>query len=159
MAAEHSRRPRRSARTARTAESTRSARSARSRIAALTTGVAALTLSVGLLTGCEFGDSLDCVSNADTIAESLRDIHQAGLDAAKDPARTRESIDTIEKNLDEIDEIEDKAGSDDSKVEKAVDGLALAVEDYNKSILNGDTDPDSSGIDAAADELADVCTS
>ncbi|MGW1675518.1 hypothetical protein [Streptomyces sp. NPDC002324] len=149
MTADHSRRPRRSP------SSPRSPRSLRSRIAALGTGVAALALSAGLLTGCEFGDSLDCVSNADTIAESLRDIHRAGLDAAKDPARTGESIDTIEKNLDEID---DRADGDDSEVDKAVDDLARAVEDYNKAILHGDTDPDSSGIDAAADELTDVCT-
>ncbi|WP_319700407.1 hypothetical protein, partial [Streptomyces europaeiscabiei] len=135
----------------------RSARGRRSRIAALATGVAALTLSAGLLTGCEFGDSLDCVSNADTIAESLRDIHRAGPEAAEDPARTGESIDTIEKNLDEID---DRASdSDDSKVDQAVDDLAQAVQDYNRAVLDGDTDPDSSRIDAAADELTDVCTS
>lgn len=139
-----------------TAEPSRRPRSPRRRIAALATGVAALTLSAGLLTGCEFGDSLDCVSNADTIAESLRDIHQAGLEAAKDPAKTDESIDTIEKNLDEIN---DEADNDDSKVDKAVDDLSQAIKDYNRSILNGDTDPDSSEIDAAADKLTDVCTS
>ncbi|WP_328506925.1 hypothetical protein [Streptomyces sp. NBC_00391] len=156
MTAGHSRRPRHPRRSPR---SSRSSRSSRSRIAVLATGVAALALSAGLLTGCEVGDSLDCVSNADTIAESLRDIHQAGLDAAKDPARTGESIDTIEKNLAEIDDRTDGDGSDGSEVDKAVDDLARAVEDYNKAILNGDTDPDSSGIDAAADELTDVCAS
>ncbi|WP_328838606.1 hypothetical protein [Streptomyces europaeiscabiei] len=138
MTVNHPRRPR------------RSARGRRSRIDALATGVAALTLSAGLLTGCEFGDSLDCVSNADTIAESLRDIHRAGPEAAEDPARTGESIDTIEKNLDEIN---DRASdSDDSKIDQA-------VQDYNRAVLDGDTDPDSSRIDAADDELTDVCTS
>ncbi|MDX3693219.1 hypothetical protein PV726_23295 [Streptomyces europaeiscabiei] len=137
--------------------SRRSTRGRRSRIAVLATGVAALTLSAGLLTGCEFGDSLDCVSNADTIAESLRDIHRAGLEAAEDPARNGESIDTIEMNLDEIN---DRASdSDDSKVDQAVDDLAQAVQDYNRTVLDGDTDPDSSRIDAAAHELTDVCTS
>ncbi|MBZ3908162.1 hypothetical protein [Streptomyces griseiscabiei] len=127
----------------------------RRRTAALGTGLAALVLSAGLLTGCEFGDSLDCVSNADTIAESLRDIHRAGLEAANDPARTGESVDTIEKNLDEI---SGRAADDDSEVDKAVDDLTTAVRDYNRSVLNGDTDPDTSRIDTAADELTDVCT-
>ncbi|WP_236067959.1 hypothetical protein, partial [Streptomyces brasiliscabiei] len=128
----------------------------RRRTAALATGLAALVLSAGLLTGCEFGDSLDCVSNADTIAESLRDIHRAGLEAANDPARTGESVDTIEKNLDEISGR--AADDDDSEVDKAVDDLTTAVRDYNRSVLNGDTDPDTSRIDTAADELTDVCT-
>ncbi|GCB46866.1 hypothetical protein [Streptomyces sp. NL15-2K] len=62
----------------------------------------AVTLTAALATACEPDDidtSLDCVSNADTIADSLKSIHEAGLD---------------------------------------------------KSILNGDTNPDSSRIDAAA---------
>ncbi|MDN3025166.1 hypothetical protein [Streptomyces sp. S.PB5] len=34
-----------------------------------------------------------------------------------------------------------------------------AIDDCDKAVLDGDTDPDSSRIDAAADELKDVCTS
>jgi hypothetical protein len=128
----------------------------RRRTAAIATSAAALALSVGLLTGCEFGDTLDCVSNADKISDSLRDIHRAGWDAVEDPTKTDESIDTIEKNLDKID---DETGGDDNDVDKAVDDLSEAVKDYNQSILDGDTSPDSSRIDAAADKLKDVCTS
>lgn len=129
------------------------------RTAALATTVAAVALTAGLATGCDDVDnSLDCLSNADTIADSLKAIDQAGLDAAKDPAQTDKSIDTINKNLDRIgDKTGDKA--DDSKVDKAVDKLDKAVADYNKAILNGDTDPDSSKINEAADELKNVCTS
>lgn len=77
------------------------------RTAIIATSVAAVTLTAGLLTGCEdTDDALDCLTNADTISDSLK-----------------------------------------------------AIEGYNKAILNGDTDPDSSRIDAAADELKDVCTS
>ncbi|MFM9452991.1 hypothetical protein [Streptomyces europaeiscabiei] len=152
MTANHPRHPR------------RSTRGRRSRIAALATGVAALALSAGLLTGCEFGDSLDCVSNADTISESLRDIHRAGLEAAADPTRTGESIDTIDTIEKNLAEITDRASdSDDSKIDQAVDDLAQAVQDYNRAVLDGDPDPDPdpdpSRIDAAADELTDVCTS
>jgi wyosine [tRNA(Phe)-imidazoG37] synthetase (radical SAM superfamily) len=125
------------------------------RIIAIATTVAAVTLTAGLLTGCEdTADALDCLTNADTISDSLKAIHEAGWDAAKDPSKTDESIDTIEKNLDKIND-----DTDDSKVDKAVDDLNKAIEDYNKSILDGDTDPDSSRIDAAASELKDVCTS
>ncbi|MEU6374749.1 hypothetical protein [Streptomyces sp. NPDC046909] len=127
----------------------------RRRIAAVATTVAAVTLTAGLLTGCEDTDNaLDCLTNADTIADSLKAIHEAGWDAAKDPSKTDESIVTIEENLDKIDDT-----TDDGKVDKAVDDLAKAIDDYNKAVLDGDTDPDSSRIDAAADELKDVCTS
>ncbi|QIZ00013.1 hypothetical protein HEP87_46850 [Streptomyces sp. S1D4-11] len=125
------------------------------RVATLATTLAAVALTAGLATGCDDVDnSLDCLQNADTIADSLKAINEAGLDAAKDPTQTDKSIETINKNLDKIG---DK--TDDGKVNKAVDKLDKAVADYNKSILNGDTDPDSSKIDDAADELKNVCTS
>ncbi|MFG3025322.1 hypothetical protein ACGFZQ_43670 [Streptomyces sp. NPDC048254] len=124
------------------------------RIAAITTTVAAVTLTAGLITSCDnAGDSLDCFQNADTIADSLRAIHKAGQDAANDPSRTAESIDIIDKNLDKI---SDKTNTD--KADKAIDDLNKAIADYNKAILNGDTNPDSSKIDDAADELTDICT-
>lgn len=134
-------------------------RRGRRRIAAVTTTVAAVTLTAGLLTGCEddLGNSLGCLSNADSIADSVKAIHEAGWDAVEDPSKTDESIDTIDKNLDKIDKIDKE--TDDSEVDKAVNDLDNAIDDYNKSILNGDTTPDSSRIDAAADRLKDVCTS
>ncbi|SOE53063.1 hypothetical protein SAMN05446589_0472 [Streptomyces sp. OV198] len=113
--------------------------------------LATVALTAGLATGCDGVDnSLDCLQNADTIADSLKAINEAGLDAAKDPARTDKSIETIDKNLDK---------TDDGKVDKAVDKLDKAVADYNKAILNGDTNPDSSKINDAAEELKNVCTS
>lgn len=133
----------------------------RRRAFTIATAVTAVTLTVALASGCDPDDidnSLDCVSNADTISDSLKAIHEAGWDAAKDPSRTDESIDTIEKNLDKIND-EANDDSNDSKVDNAVDDLDKAIKDYNKAILNGDTNPDSSEIDAAADRLTDVCTS
>ncbi|MEU2735533.1 hypothetical protein ABZ656_08855 [Streptomyces sp. NPDC007095] len=125
------------------------------RVATLATTLAAVALTAGLATGCDDVDnSLDCLQNADTIADSLKAINEAGLDAAKDPTQTDKSIETINKNLDKIGD-----RTDDGKVDKAVDKLDKAVADYNKSILNGDTNPDSSKIDDAADELKNVCTS
>ncbi|MEU1179100.1 hypothetical protein ABZ464_15885 [Streptomyces sp. NPDC005820] len=125
----------------------------RRRTAVIASAVAALALTTGLLTGCEFGDTVDCLSNADDITDSITAINKAGADAIEDPTKTEDSIATIEKNLDKIN---DK--SDDSEVDKAVNKLNQAIEDYNRDILNGDT-PDSSEIDKAADELKDVCTS
>ncbi|MFF7645175.1 hypothetical protein [Streptomyces canus] len=134
----------------------------RRRTAAVVTAVAAVILTTGLATGCDEVDgskadsSLDCLQNAGTIADSLKAIHEAGLDAAKDPVRTEESIDTIENNLGKIDKVD--GGTADDKVGKAVDDLKGAIADYNKAILDGDTTPDSSRIDAAADALKNVCT-
>jgi hypothetical protein len=130
------------------------------RTATLPLAVAAIALTTGLLTACaptdtsDASNSLNCLRNWNTISDSLKAIHDAGVDAAKEPTRTDESIATINKNIDKID-----ANSDDSKVDKAVDNLNKAISDYNKSILNGDTNPDSSKIDAAADKLKNVCTS
>ncbi|MDQ0908423.1 hypothetical protein QFZ22_004408 [Streptomyces canus] len=124
------------------------------------TALTAVALTAVLATGCDPHDvdnSLDCVSNADTIADSVKAIHEAGWDAVKDPSKTDESIATIDKNVDEINKARGDAA--DSKVDKAVKDLDKAIEDYNKSILDGDTHPDSGKIDAAADRLKDVCTS
>ncbi|MER5787321.1 hypothetical protein [Streptomyces sp. NPDC001980] len=124
------------------------------RVTAVATAAAAVALTATLAAGCEFGDSPDCLSSAGTVADSVTAIHRAGADAIEDPTRTQESIDTIEKNLDKIND-----RTDDNKVADAVDDLNKAIANYNKAILNGDTDPDSSKIDAAADQLKDICTS
>ncbi|MEU0118127.1 hypothetical protein ABZ137_31640 [Streptomyces bobili] len=110
-------------------------------------------LSTGLLTGCEFDDSWNCLSNADTISDSITAVHRAGIDAVEDPTKTDESVATIEKNLDKID---DK--SDDGRVDQAVKSLTEAIEEYNKDIFNGDS-PDSGKTDRASGELRNVCTS
>lgn len=107
------------------------------------TALTAAALTAVLVTGCDPGDvddSLDCVSNADTIADSLKAVHEG------------DSLDTVEKKLDRIGD-----ETDDSKVEKAVKDLHKAVEDYNKAVLNGDPNPDTGRIDAAANRLKDVC--
>jgi hypothetical protein len=123
------------------------------RSAAIATALAAVILTAGLVTGCDSTNgSLNCFKNAGTIADSLRAIHEAGLDASNDPTRTDKSIDTINKNLDKISD-----RTDDGKVKKAVDKLSKAIKDYNKAVLNGDTNPDSGRIREAADELTDVC--
>ncbi|MFI5883688.1 hypothetical protein [Streptomyces sp. NPDC051554] len=111
------------------------------RTATLATTAAAIALTAGLLTACDptnpsdTSNSLTCLKNWNTISDSLRAIHD------------NESIAKID------------ADSDNTKVDKAVDNLNKAISDYNKAILNGDTNPDSSKIDAAASELKNVCTS
>ncbi|KAF5992835.1 hypothetical protein [Streptomyces sp. WAC00263] len=66
------------------------------RVATLATTLAAVALTAGLATGCDGVDnSLDCLKNADTIADSLKAINEAGLDAAKDPTRTDKSIESL----------------------------------------------------------------
>ena len=124
------------------------------RTATLATTAAAVALTAGLLTACDPTDtsdtsgasrasnSLNCLKDWNTIANSLKAID----DAEGDPTRAAESLAEIH------------ADSDDTKVDKAVDDLNKAISDYNKAILNGDTNPDTGKIDAAADELKNVCT-
>jgi hypothetical protein len=122
----------------------------RRRASTIAIAVSAVLLTGGLVAGCDgtngFNSSAGCFGNAGTIADSLIAIHEAGLDSTYDPTRTRESIDAINR-------------TSDDKVNKAVDKLNRAIADYNRAILNGDTHPDSSRINAAAAELRDVCTS
>ncbi|MFC1401359.1 MULTISPECIES: hypothetical protein [Streptacidiphilus] len=131
------------------------------RASTIAIAVSAVLLTGGLVAGCDgvngvngFNSSVGCFGNAGTIADSLIAIHEAGLDSSHDPTRTHESIDTINRNLAEIGD-----GTDDAKVNKAVDNLNKAIADYNRDILNGDTSPDSSRIDAAAAQLRVACTS
>ncbi|MET7451773.1 hypothetical protein ABZT03_07725 [Streptomyces sp. NPDC005574] len=129
----------------------------RRRIAALTTAVAAVGPIVGLTTGCEGADtSLDCGADHRTIADSLKAMREAGLDAARDPSRTGGSIATIRENPARIDAANDGAGSDEA--DRAVKDLDRAISDYDRAVLNGEK-PGSGKVDAAADELRDVCTS
>ncbi|MEV6766245.1 hypothetical protein AB0N16_37580 [Streptomyces sp. NPDC051105] len=125
----------------------------RRRFTALATAAAAVTLTAALASGCDPDDSLGCLTNADSIADSITAINRAGADAIEDPTRTEDSITVIEKNLDKIND-----QTDDGKVDKAVDDLNKAIKEYNKAVLNGDTNPDSSKIDTAADRLKTVCT-
>ncbi|MCH5674425.1 hypothetical protein [Streptomyces gilvus] len=128
----------------------------RRRTVTVATALAGVALAAGFVTGCDPDDvdhSLGCVRGYDTVADSLRAIHEAGSAAASDPSRTGESIDTVQKNLDRIG---DDTG--DSKVDKAVKDLDRALADYNRAVLAGEN-PDSRAIDEAADELKDVCAS
>ncbi|MFF7565908.1 hypothetical protein OIE43_17400 [Streptomyces pseudovenezuelae] len=124
----------------------------------LGTALTAVALTAVLVTGCDpdgVDGSLDCVSHADTVADSVKAIREAGRDAVTDPSKAAESIATIERNVDRINQVRD--GSDDSAVDRAVKDLDQAIEDYNRSVLDGDTTPDSGRIDAAADRLKDLC--
>ncbi|MEV6506801.1 hypothetical protein AB0M61_11830 [Streptomyces sp. NPDC051642] len=114
------------------------------RTATLATTAAAIALTAGLLTACDptnpsdtsdASNSLTCLQNWNTISDSLKAIHD------------NESIAKID------------ADSDNTKFDKAVDNLNKAISDYNKSILNGDTNPDPSKIDTAASQLKKVCAS
>ncbi|MFJ9099603.1 hypothetical protein ACIRJM_14095 [Streptomyces sp. NPDC102405] len=52
---------------------------------AVAIALTAVALTAFVATGCDDVDnSLDCVSNADTIADSVKAIHEAGWDAVKD---------------------------------------------------------------------------
>lgn len=116
--------------------------------------VAAAALTVGLTTGCDaVNKALDCVTTADAIADSVTELQQAVENASNDPTEIRESLDSIEKNLDEIG---DK--TDNTDVNKAVEDLRKAVSNVNDAVKNGDETPDITPITDAAGELTKVCT-
>jgi len=112
-------------------------------------------LTVGLVAGCDSsGDSAACFPSGSSIAASLIAIHEAGLDAENNPEQTGESISIINENLARIGD-----RTDNASVNEAVDNLNTSIANYNRSILDGDTHPDTSAINNAVDELANACTS
>ena len=117
--------------------------------------VAAAVLTAGLVAGCDTSsDTAACFPSGGSIAASLIAIHEAGLDAQNNPGQTAESIAIINENLATIGD-----RTDNANVNKAVDDLDTAIANYNRSILDGDTDPDTSAINNAVNELANACTS
>ncbi|WP_328747799.1 hypothetical protein OHT57_19905 [Streptomyces sp. NBC_00285] len=116
--------------------------------------VAAVALTIGLTTGCDaVSKALDCVQTADAIADSVTDLQQAVENASNDPTQLEESLNSIDKNLDQIG---DK--TDNADVNKAVDNLGDAVTNVRSAVEKGDATPDLSPITDAAGELTKVCT-
>ncbi|MCL7427547.1 hypothetical protein [Streptomyces sp. YS415] len=114
----------------------------------------AVGLTAGLTTGCDaVTKALDCVQTAEAVADSVTDLQQAMESAANDPTQIDESLDSIDKNLNDIG---DK--TDNADVDKAVDDLAAAVGNVRTAIENGDETPDLSPVTDAAGELTKVCT-
>ena len=133
----------------------------RHRRGAAAIAAAAAVLAAGLIAGCDSSGSADysgysaaCFPSGSSIAASLIAIHEAGLDAQNDPGRTAESIAIIDENLAQIGD-----RTDNANVNKAVDDLDTALANYNRSVLDGDTDPDTTAINNAVNELANACTS
>ncbi|MFJ5302208.1 hypothetical protein [Streptomyces sp. NPDC088350] len=130
-------------------------RRSRRRRTAIAATVAVVGLTAGLATGCDaVNKAIDCVQTADTIADSVTGLQQAVENAANDPTRTDESLNSIEKDLDKIG---DK--TDNADVNKAVDDLNKAVDNVRTAVKNGDNTPDISPVTDAAGELTKVCTS
>jgi hypothetical protein len=123
-------------------------------VTATLAAVAVLTV-MGASAGCDaVNKAIDCVQTADAIAGSVTDLQQAVENAANDPTRTDQSLDSIEKDLDKIG---DK--TDNVDVNKAVDDLRKAVTNVRDAIKNGDRTPDIGPVTNAAGELTKVCTS
>ncbi|MHC5261333.1 hypothetical protein ACYSUO_25905 [Streptomyces sp. UC4497] len=127
---------------------------ARHRRLAILAATAAL-VAIPVTVGCSAVDkALDCARTADAIADSVTDLQQAVENASNDPTQAGESLDKIDKNLDDIG---DK--TDNADVSKAVDDLNKAVDNVRTSIKNGDAAPDVTPVTDSAGELTKVCTS
>ncbi|MFI6349499.1 hypothetical protein [Streptomyces sp. NPDC050560] len=125
----------------------------RGRRSTFAAAVAGLALAVPLMTGCGAVDrALDCLSTADSIADSVTDLQQA-VEGADDSAHARDAIDAIGDKLDKIGD-----RTDDTDVNKAVDHLGDAVDSVRDAIDDGDKTPDLTPVTDAAGELTKVCT-
>ncbi|MFJ3229488.1 hypothetical protein [Streptomyces sp. NPDC086787] len=131
-----------------------SRRPRRARITAVATAVAAVALTTGLVAGCDsVNKALDCVRTADSIADSVTDLQQAVENTVNDPTQADASLNSIQQNLDKIDD-----QTDNADIDKAVDHLRTAVANVRTAIKNGDKTPDISPVTDAAGELTKVCT-
>ncbi|MFF8829804.1 hypothetical protein [Streptomyces sp. NPDC015131] len=123
----------------------------RRRTAALAaTAVLALTGAVG----CGALDkAMDCVQTAEAIATSVDNLGQAVSSASDDPTRLTESLDAIDKELDNL-----RDTTDNADLTKAVDDLGKGVTSVRTAVENGDTTPDLAPVTSAAAEIGKVCT-
>ncbi|MCW7946535.1 hypothetical protein AAW14_32280 [Streptomyces hygroscopicus] len=127
----------------------------RRRIASAAFAAVAVLAAGGAGAGCgAVNKAIDCVQTADAIADNVTALQQAVENAANDPTRTSESLNSIEKNLDKIGD-----RTDNVDVNKAVDGLRKAVTNVRGAMRHGDRTPDVGPVTDAAGELTKVCTS
>ncbi|MCQ0022886.1 hypothetical protein M4914_07915, partial [Streptomyces somaliensis DSM 40738] len=116
--------------------------------------VSGIALAAALtLTGCGALDkALDCARTAEAIAASVDRLGRAASNAG-DPARIRESLDEIDRELATL-----KGKTDNADLSKAVDDLSKGVEQVRTSLRNGDTTPDLKPVTDATAEIGRVCT-
>lgn len=116
--------------------------------------ITAALLTVTAAAGCSALDkTLDCVRTADAIATSVDNLQQAVTNASSDPTQASESLDEIQK---ELNNLGDK--TDDADLSKAVDDLQVGVGSVRDSIDKGDATPDITPVTDAAAEIGKVCT-
>ncbi|MGW1228834.1 hypothetical protein [Streptomyces sp. NPDC001478] len=119
----------------------------------------ALALTAALLAattaaGCGALDkTLDCVRTADAIATSVDNLQQAVANASSDPTQASESLDAIEKELENLGDTTDNAD-----LGKAVDDLGAGIGNVRAAIDKGDDTPDITPVTDAAAEIGKVCT-
>jgi uncharacterized protein YoxC len=125
------------------------------RTTAIAATAAAVALTAGLTTGCAAAHkALDCVRTADSVADNITDLQQSAEHAALYPNQADDSLNSIQKDLDQIGD-----RTDNADVNKAVDDLNKAVHNVRTAVKNGDNTPNLNPVTDAAGELTKVCTS
>ncbi|MGW7254904.1 hypothetical protein [Streptomyces sp. NPDC054834] len=119
----------------------------------------AFAAATAALTGClanscstTVDKALDCMQTAHSIADDVTDLQFAAAHAVVNPKRADASLDSIDKDLDEI-----GGKTDNADVNKAVDDLDKAVDNVRTAIKDGDKTPDLSPVTDATGELTKVC--
>ncbi|MER0244914.1 hypothetical protein AAHZ94_23550 [Streptomyces sp. HSW2009] len=131
----------------------------RRRITTAITAVAAVSLAVPLMVGCNKDDvekAVDCAELAVDISDNIDDLQQALLKRAVmegtgNEKKSDEALDEINKNIDELDR-----KTDNPDIDKALDHLDQAVDNAAKAAKNGEK-PDFSPVADAGRELAGAC--
>ncbi|WP_165988439.1 hypothetical protein [Streptomyces sp. YIM 98790] len=105
------------------------------------------------LTSCDaISTALDCANTAVTIANTVGELQQAAESASWNPVEARESLDSIDRNLDEL---RDQTGNAD--LVKAVEELQAAVDNVRQSADTG-APPDLTPVVNASEEVTSVCS-
>ncbi len=116
--------------------------------------LAATTLTLGALTGCEAVDKvLDCAGTAATIATSVDRLQTAVSNAANDPLASQQALNDIDRELKTLGD-----RTDNADLAKAVKDLGTGVDNVRKAVDGGDPTPDLTPVTSAAGEIGKVCT-
>jgi methyl-accepting chemotaxis protein len=116
--------------------------------------VAATMLTLTAAAGCGALDkALDCVQTAEAITDSVGNLQQAISDAGDDPLQIDEALNSIDS---ELDQLNDK--TDNADLSKAVDQLSAGVENVRTAVKDGDNSPDLTPVTDAAAEIGKICT-
>ncbi|WP_435243235.1 hypothetical protein [Streptomyces cucumeris] len=118
-----------------------------------TLALAAVALTVPLAVGCSAVEkAFDCAQLAVDISNDVDKLQKAVSGVASDPTQANEAVDSLDKDIDKLDD-----RTDNADVKKAVNHLQTAVHNVKKDLDKGNT-PDMTAVKEATSELTKECS-